>query len=132
MHLTLTLQMATAQVVETSVNCQQQQSYSGLRPGDHTQSTYEMTPGFKPFTVIKNLFSLNCNNYPKIYRLFFQTSKNVAIGSYTRAFTAVQTFNSSEITESTSMNFSRLLESQTPEKDVRTIYSAMIKLDHGN
>ena len=44
--------MTTAQVVETSSHCQQQQSYSGLRsPDDQTQPTFEMTPGFKPFTV---------------------------------------------------------------------------------
>ena len=33
--------------------CQQQQSYSFLycvHPDDQTQPTYEMTPGFKPFT----------------------------------------------------------------------------------
>ena len=55
---------------------------------------------------------------PKYSISFFQTSKNAAIGSYTRVFTAVQMFNSSGITESISMNFICLLESQTPEKDV--------------
>ena len=33
-------------------HCQQQQSYSGLRsPDEQTQPTFEMTPGFKPFTT---------------------------------------------------------------------------------
>ena len=33
-------------------HCQQQQSYSGLRsPDGQTQPTFEMTPGFKPFTT---------------------------------------------------------------------------------
>ena len=33
-------------------HCQQKQSYSGLyvHPDDQTQPTFEMTPGFKPFT----------------------------------------------------------------------------------
>ena len=31
----------------------QQQSYSGLRsPNDHAPPTYDMTPGFKNFTVV--------------------------------------------------------------------------------
>ena len=43
--------MATAQVVEASdtVNSNSPiQDY--VHPGDHTQTTYEMTSGFKPFT----------------------------------------------------------------------------------
>ena len=43
--------MTTTQVVNTSVTV----NYNGpiqnnVHPDDHTQSTYEMTPGFKPFT----------------------------------------------------------------------------------
>ena len=42
--------MTTAQVVETSVNNKSPiQDY--VYPDDHTQPTFEMTPGFKPFTV---------------------------------------------------------------------------------
>ena len=51
--LTLTLKMTTAQVVETSVTVNNNspiQDY--VHPDDHTQLTYEMTPGFKPFTVL--------------------------------------------------------------------------------
>ena len=43
--------MTTAQVVEASVtfnNNSPIQHY--VHPDDHTQLTYEMTPGFKPFT----------------------------------------------------------------------------------
>ena len=56
-ELTLTLKMTTGQVVETSVTVNNNspiQDYVHL--GDYTQPTYEMTPGFKPFTM-KILFS---------------------------------------------------------------------------
>ena len=46
-HLPLTLKMTTAQDVETSV------TIKGLcSPNNHTQPTYEMTPGFKHFATI--------------------------------------------------------------------------------
>ena len=51
-QLTLTLKMTTAQVVETSVTVNNNspiQAYSG--PDDQTQPTFEMIPGFKPFTI---------------------------------------------------------------------------------
>ena len=49
--ITLTLKMTTAQVVETSVTVNNNspiQDY--VHPDDQTQS-FEVTPGFKPFTV---------------------------------------------------------------------------------
>ena len=52
-QLTLTLKMTTAQVVETSVtfnNNSPIQDY--VHPNDQTQPTFDMTPGFKPFTII--------------------------------------------------------------------------------
>ena len=52
-QLTLTLKMTTAQVVETSVTVNNNspiQDY--VHPDDQTQPTFEMTPGFKPFTVL--------------------------------------------------------------------------------
>ena len=52
-QLTLTLKMTTAQVVETSVTVNNNspiQDY--VHADDQTQPTFEMTPGFKPFTVI--------------------------------------------------------------------------------
>ena len=45
--------MTTAQVVETSVTVNNKspiQDY--VHPDDQTQPTFEMTPGFKPFTVL--------------------------------------------------------------------------------
>ena len=50
--ITLTLKMTTAQVVETSVtvnNNSPLQDY--VHPEDQTQP-FEVTPGFKPFTVL--------------------------------------------------------------------------------
>ena len=49
--LTFTLKMTTPQVVERSVTVNNNspiQDY--VDPDDHIQPTYEMTPGFKPFT----------------------------------------------------------------------------------
>ena len=43
-QLTLTLKMTTVQVVDPI------QDY--VHPDDQTQPTFEMTPGFKPFTVL--------------------------------------------------------------------------------
>ena len=46
--------MTTAQVVETSVTVNNNspiQDY--VHPDDQTQPTFEMTPGFKPFTEIR-------------------------------------------------------------------------------
>ena len=60
-QLTLTLKMTTAQVVETSVTVNNNspiQDY--VHPDDQTQPTFEMTPGFKPFTIL--------NSYEKITR----------------------------------------------------------------
>ena len=54
-QLTLTLKMTTAQVVETSVTVNNNspiQDY--VHPDDQTQPTFEMTPGFKPFTVLRH------------------------------------------------------------------------------
>ena len=52
-QLTLTLKMTTTQVVKTSVTVNNNspiQDY--IQPEDQTPPTFEMTPGFKPFTVI--------------------------------------------------------------------------------
>ena len=45
--------MTTAQIVKMSVTVNNNspiQDY--IHPNDHTQPTYEMTPGIKPFTVM--------------------------------------------------------------------------------
>ena len=50
---TLTLKMTTTQVVEASATVNNNspiQDY--IHPDDLTQPKYEMTPGFKPFTVL--------------------------------------------------------------------------------
>ena len=52
-RLTLTQKMTTAQVVKTSVTVNNNspiQDY--VHSDDQTQPTFEMTPGFKPFTVL--------------------------------------------------------------------------------
>ena len=57
-QLTLTLKMTTAQVVETSVtvnNNSPTQDY--VHPDDQTQP-FEMTPGFRPVTVLGPLLHL--------------------------------------------------------------------------
>ena len=56
-QLTLTLKMTTAQVVEASVTINNNspiQEY--VHSDDQTQPTFEMTPGFKPFTIIIIIF----------------------------------------------------------------------------
>ena len=65
-QLTLTVKMTTSQFVETSVTVNNNspiQDY--VHPDDQTQSTFEMTPGFKPFTTLfylqQNLFFI-CSN----------------------------------------------------------------------
>ena len=50
-QLTLTLKMTTAQVVETSVTVNNSPIQDYVHPDDQTQPTFEMTPGFKPFTT---------------------------------------------------------------------------------
>ena len=51
-QLTLTLKMTTAQIVETSVTVNNNSTIQDyVQPDDQTQPTFEMTPGFKPFTA---------------------------------------------------------------------------------
>ena len=52
-QLTLTLKMTTAQVVEMSVTVNNNSPIQDfVHPDDQTQPIFEMTPGFKPFTVL--------------------------------------------------------------------------------
>ena len=52
--------MTTAQVVETSVTVKNDSPIEDfVHPDDQTQPTFEMTPGFKPFTEI-NYSSNTC------------------------------------------------------------------------
>ena len=43
--------MTTALFVETSVTVNNSPIQDYLYPDNHTPPTYEMTPGFKPFTI---------------------------------------------------------------------------------
>ena len=53
--------MTTAQVVETLVNDNNNGlTYDYVHPDDHIYPTYEMTPGLKPFTVMRTLLTANC------------------------------------------------------------------------
>ena len=55
-HIYLTLKMTSAQVVETSVNVTSNNpSQDYTQADDHNLRTYNMTPGFKPFTVFFSL-----------------------------------------------------------------------------
>ena len=54
-QLTLTLNMTNAQVVKTSATINKSPIQDYVGPDDHTQPTFEMTPGFKPFTTT-NMF----------------------------------------------------------------------------
>ena len=48
--------MTSCQVVETSVNVTTNSpSQDYTHPDDHTLLTYEMTPRFRPFTVLKRV-----------------------------------------------------------------------------
>ena len=52
-QLTLTVKMTTAEVVETSVTVNNNSSIQDyVHPDDQTQPSFEITPGFKPFTIM--------------------------------------------------------------------------------
>ena len=62
-QLTLTLKMTTPQVVETSVTVNNNSSIQDyIHPDDQTQPTFEMTPGFKPFTKTSNITKIKATN----------------------------------------------------------------------
>ena len=68
----LTLKMTSAQVVETSVNVTlNSPSQDYTHPDDRTPLSYDMTPGFKPFTMLKKYFKMGGNaNMPSVNQLF--------------------------------------------------------------
>ena len=52
-QLTLTVKITTAQVVEMSVTVNNNSPIPDyVHPDDQTQPTFEITPGFKTFTVL--------------------------------------------------------------------------------
>ena len=59
--------MTTTQVVETSVNVNNSPIQDYVHQYDHTQTTFEMPPGFKPFTVEKFPLSIS----PKLSYFYF-------------------------------------------------------------
>ena len=71
-QITLTLKMTTgAQVVETSVTVNNNspiQDY--VHQDDQTQPTFEMTPGFKPFTELTLFIHGNNFNLQLVYRVW--------------------------------------------------------------
>ena len=59
-QLTLTLKMTTAQVVEPSVTVNNNSPIDDyVHSNDQTQPTFEMTPGFKPFTELISLIIID-------------------------------------------------------------------------
>ena len=70
--------MTTAQVVETSVTVNNNspiQDY--VHPDDQTLPTFEMTPGFKPFTVLSIHPFIHSFSYPFIPYLFVSPQINL-------------------------------------------------------
>ena len=58
--------MTTAQVVETSVTVNNNSPiHDYVHPDDQTQPTFEMTPGFKPFTDLnkKLTYKIYCSGF---------------------------------------------------------------------
>ena len=63
-QLTLTLKMTTAQVVETSVTVNNNSPIQdNVHPDDQTQPTFEMTPWFKPFTIVHFVTNSNGDDF---------------------------------------------------------------------
>ena len=87
--------MTTAQVVETSVTVNDNspiQDY--VNPDDQTQPTFEMTPGFKPFTWLSDVNNdvrkdANQKNKVRTYRKF-KTIETYKCEDYLRQVTNVQ------------------------------------------
>ena len=61
MQLILTLKITTARIVETSVTVNNSPIQYHVHPDDHMQPTYEMTPVFKPFTLLALLLGTGKN-----------------------------------------------------------------------
>ena len=82
-QLTLTLKMTTALVVETSVTVNNNspiQDY--VHPDDHSQLTYQITPGFQPLTK-KPLFNWSMQSI-RLKRNKIHTSSIFRCGARTR------------------------------------------------
>ena len=67
--------MTSAQVVETSVNVTSNSpSQDYTHPDDHNLPNYDMTPGFKPFTVLNYLKSFIVTNLPRLRLIWVDSS----------------------------------------------------------
>ena len=94
----ITLMMASAQVVETSVNTNSSpsQDYT-TKQDDHSNHNID-SPGFKPFTVIYNFRIVYQKNYyffsqpKKIPLSFFTAQKNLGIFHRPKKITLGQNF----------------------------------------
>ena len=65
--------MTTAQVVEMSVTVNNNSPIQDdVHPDDQTQRTFEMTPGFKPFTVSTSLTTLFLNFLSRYIKFGFK------------------------------------------------------------
>ena len=60
-QLILTLKITTARVVETSVTVNNSPIQDYILPNDQMQPAAEMTPGFKPFTLLALLLGTGKN-----------------------------------------------------------------------
>ena len=70
--------MTSAQVVETSVKVTTNSpSQDYTHPDDHNLRTYDMTPGFKPFTIsqVYKMFKIENTAYTLLYVLLNNPSK---------------------------------------------------------
>ena len=60
--------MTSDQVVEMSVNVTSNSpSQDYTHPDDHNLPNYDMTPGFKPFTIIKNNIIIIIRTFPECF-----------------------------------------------------------------
>ena len=55
--------MSKRQSLSTTTDYSPIQDY--IHPDDHTQPTYQMTPGFKPFTVIQKTGDIQLTDYQR-------------------------------------------------------------------
>ena len=81
------LKMTSSQVVETSVKVtpnSPSQDYS--HPDDHNFRTYDMTPGFKPFTVLKLIFIRKCLHFSPTFIMRFTATGKMATKTATSLF----------------------------------------------
>ena len=61
MQLIVTLKITTARIVETSVTVNNSPIQYHVHPDDQMQPAYEMTPVFKPFTLLALLLGTGKN-----------------------------------------------------------------------